>query len=535
MEEITESADELYNEAPCGYLSADQNGFIDKINDTLLNWLGYKREELVGKIAWQKLLSIGGKIYHQTHFIPLLHANNIIEEVNFEFKMKNGEKLPVIINANSKQNDAGKFISFRIIVLRFTQRKSYELEILKAKKTSELASKTKSDFLANMSHEIRTPLNGVIGFTDLVLGTNLDETQSKYMKIVSQSANSLLDLLNDILDFSKIEAGKLEIHIEKMDIRSLLEEASNIIQFKVDEKKLRLILTFPKNLPRFIFSDPIRLRQILINLLGNAIKFTAKGEIEMSLEIKDFFPETNEMIFLFSVRDTGIGISIENQNKIFEAFSQADSTTTRKYGGTGLGLSISNKLLALMNTKLDLESELDKGSRFHFPLKVKIENDSMRLEENFLNAETKILLSREDSKNESLLDSEISKNLKILIVDDIEINLSLLKNVLSKLTKDAIFIEARDGFQAVEQYKQEKPDFVFMDIQMPNLNGYEATIEIRKLETDKRVPIIALTAGTVREEINQCFESGMDDYGSKPIKKEILKALLLKWQPSNLK
>ena len=392
-------------------------------------------------------------------------------------------------------------------------------ELVKEKKNADAANKAKSEFLANMSHEIRTPLNGVIGFIDLTLKTELDETQIQYLQTAERSAGFLLDLLNNLLDFSKIESGKLDLNFEKIDLIELINQASDIVKYKVIEKKLELAVYISNDVPRYIISDVTVLRQILINLIGNAVKFTEKGKIKIGVEkLNTTSEKTNEINLFFWVEDTGIGVSQENQRKIFEAFTQADSSTTRKYGGTGLGLAISSKLLTLMNSKLEVESEHGKGSKFYFLLPTKIvetNQDKINISANVLN---------EKNKNINFLLEPI-----ILIADDDRINTILVKTIIAKLIPKAIIIQAENGKETVEQFKIRKPDIILMDIQMPEMNGQNATIEIRKLETGKRTPIIALTAATAIGDIENFIDAGMDDYLTKPIKRDAFEIILAKW------
>jgi len=540
----------------------------------------------------------------------------------------------------------GKIGGMMISVQDITAAVKHREELKAAKLLAEQASIAKSDFLASMSHEIRTPLNGVIGFTDLVLKTNLNETQRQYLNVVSQSASGLLGIINDILDFSKIEAGKLELDIEKCDLYELGCQAIDIITYQVQTKGLEMLLNISPDLPRFIWADSLRLKQVLVNLLGNATKFTEKGEIELKIEVLS--TKGNKTKIRFAVRDTGIGIKPEQQSKIFQAFSQEDPSTTKKYGGTGLGLTISNRLLELMNSELQLKSAPGMGSTFYFELTLKTEkgepiewenidlikkvlvvddneNNRMIISQMLLLKQIKTvetsnghdalkLLSKGEqfdvliidynmpemdglqtirkireiySKSRQYLpvillyssadDGRIIKEcdelkvqhrlvkpvkmqdiyntlsrlhvkeknisvglsvkkivatpdkLTILIADDNSVNMLLAKTILKRIAPNAFILEAKTGIEAINNCNKRWPDLIFMDVQMPEMNGYEATKEIRAMQGDRWVPIIALTAGNVKGEKEKCLEAGMDDFAVKPIVEDALAAVFNKW------
>ncbi len=419
----------------------------------------------------------------------------------------------------------GKIAFIEGILFDITAKKEIETEI-KAREFAEASNKAKSEFLANMSHEIRTPLNAIIGFSSILKETELDSAQQEYLATVNHSADILLEVVNDILDFSKIETGKLELEFKKTNLHELCHQIIDIIRFDSEQKNIALSLNIDKDVPKYILIDSLRLKQVLLNLLSNAVKFTNKGKVQFQIDVIN--KNENDVTLNFVVIDSGIGIKKANQEKIFEPFSQEDNSTTRKYGGTGLGLAISNKILKLMNSELNLESELNKGSTFHFELSTEYYPDVIETE---LDLDVKEIEVNYEDISLHHKKSIFNEPKKILVVEDNKINMLLARTMIKKIIPEAIIYEANNGKIGAEKCSELNPDLVLLDIQMPVMNGYEAAIEIRKF--NPTVPIIALTAGTIKGEKEKCVESGMNDYISKPIDKDIFESILFKWLQKN--
>lgn len=382
-----------------------------------------------------------------------------------------------------------------------------EKELKLATQKAKEASRAKSEFLSNMSHEIRTPLNIIIGMTEVLMESEISEEERRYIEIVKKSGSTLLDLVNDVLDLSKIESGNAKLNMSRFCLKTMITETSEMLKVRASEKGIAFEYEVESDVEYNVEGDKEKIRQVIINILGNAIKFTEEGEVSLKAKV---FKKGEETYLSISISDSGIGISDDEMENIFKSFVQVDSQRNKKYSGTGLGLSISKSLVEMMGGKIWVESEVSEGSTFHFEVPVN------KLE------------SPEAEEKKCDYDQDIDRKLKILLVDDSQDNRLLIKVFLKK--ENCVIIEAENGLLGVESFERENDiDVILMDMQMPVMDGYKAVRVIREMEKTsdrKRVPIIALTAYAFKEDEKKSLEAGCDYHLTKPIKKDALIAII---------
>ncbi|SET77642.1 PAS domain-containing hybrid sensor histidine kinase/response regulator [Stigmatella erecta] len=495
---VEESAEELYDSAPCGYISTLPDGTLVRANQTFLRWMGYSPEELLGHKRLQDLLTGGGRIFHETHYAPLLQLQGAVNELTFDLVRKNGQRFPVLLNTVQKKDASGKTLFHRTTLFDITDRKNYERELVLARKKAEQATQAKADFLSMMSHEIRTPMNAIIGLSNLLGQAPLPPLYQEYVRILRSSSENLLGLLNSILDFNKLEAGKMALEERRFDLRQLLHGICSGLSVKAEEKKLAIRVEFEPRVPSELMGDPVKLGQVLTNLLGNAIKFTEQGAVTLGVRLLE--TDADGVSLGFRVSDTGIGIDQDRLAQIFDEFTQASYDITWKYGGSGLGLTICQKLLELHGSKMHVASVPGEGSTFSFDVRLKVAPDAVALDV---------------PEDEALLDARALQGLKVLVAEDNAVNVFVLSQFLRRWGVD--FDVVGNGRLAVERAQAHRYDAVLMDLQMPQMDGYEATQLLRNhaIARLRRLPIIALSASVLlgpeaREDV------GFTDFVGKP-------------------
>jgi PAS domain S-box-containing protein len=521
-----------------GILGLDLNENFIFCNESCLRILGYKHpDELMGKnlhylIHYQKEDGTPIPLSKCQLYHALLKGARMYtgEEVLWR---ADGTYFPADIYSYPQYRD-GELIGAVITFIDITERKSAQLELIAAKEQAEAANLSKSQFLANMSHEIRTPMNGLIGFLHLLMSSPLTADQLDYVKTIQTSTDSLMAIINDLLDISKIEAGRMELEQISFDLASITNTAVFLFDAKARAKGLNLEVNLHSSIPRYVIGDPTKLRQIISNLVSNAIKFTEKGSVTIDVSVNS--ETVNTVNLSYTITDTGIGISEDEVGKLFLPFSQADASSTRKYGGTGLGLVICKKLIEMMEGEISVSSKKGIGSVFQFNIILLKQNEVVPTEINGINVDvaTEIGLISDitNPAKVTLMQDYSNCRIRILLVEDNEVNIKYFIKLLQKkgLTCDL----AVNGEEAVKAYERTFYDIIFMDCQMPIMDGYEATRRIRTLEGNpRRTVIIALTAYAMKDDKQKCLASGMDDFMNKPINLVQFNLILQKYINNN--
>ena len=365
---FAESVEELYDQAPCGYLSMLPDGTLVRANQTLLDWIGSTRESLLGRSRFQQLLTVGSRIYYETHYAPLLQMQGFVNEVALDLQCADGRVLPVVANARQRRDSRGAPLLNRIMLFDWSDRKRYERELLVSRRKAEQAAKDRADLLAMLSHDIRGPLNAIMGVVQMLSRSDLDETQQRLVRLLTSSSDNMLKLLDHVLDLSKAESSTFALIEAPFSLADLIEDAVSAFRPKARDKQVELRCAVDRRVPALLLGDPIAIRQIVTNLVDNAVKFTHQGRVEVTVQVEELTPTA--VTLACTVADTGMGIPPDVVERIFDEFTQAGYETAVRFGGSGLGLSITRRLLALYGSTVKVTSAPGEGSTFAFELRL---------------------------------------------------------------------------------------------------------------------------------------------------------------------
>ncbi|MFV7235708.1 PAS domain S-box protein [Flavobacterium sp. ZB4R12] len=497
-------------------VTINTKGKITDMNEALVNITGIDREILIGSDFFDYFTEPqkAREVYQE------VFAEGSVADSPLTLRHKDGKLTDVLFNGSVYKDDRGNVLGVVIVARDVTDQKRIATELVEARVFAELATeiaeeakinaesatiiaenavKAKQQFLSNMSHEIRTPMNAIIGFTKVILKTDLSTKQKEYLNAIKMSGDALIVLINDILDLAKVDAGKMTFEKSPFKMKSSISAMLHLFETKIQEKNLQLVTEYDNKIPNVLVGDPVRLHQIILNLVSNAVKFTAIGKITVSVHL--LHEDEDKVVIEFAVTDTGIGIPEDKIGKIFDNFQQASSGTSRLYGGTGLGLAIVKQLVEPQGGSIRVKSKINKGSIFSFTLSFQKTNADAELENEMMELDTEI------------------KNIKVLVVEDIPLNQLLMKTLLDDFGFDRDIAE--NGKIAIEKLKSKDYDIILMDLQMPEMNGFEATEYIRKTMNSK-IPIIALTADVTTVDLAKCKAVGMNDYLAKPVDERLL-------------